>query len=54
MRMGYLDARALHPDVHACTLNEFAKEFYAMPEPGYMFSLAGWCGVGRKWRGISI
>ena len=27
MRMGYLDARALHPDVHACTLNGFAKEF---------------------------
>ena len=38
MRLGYLDARVLYPDVPVRTLEEFAKEFYALPEPGYVYS----------------
>ncbi|RPD76846.1 NAD-P-binding protein [Lentinus tigrinus ALCF2SS1-7] len=33
-RLGYLDARELYPDVPAQSLEEFAKEFYSLPEPG--------------------
>ncbi|KAI0692308.1 NAD-P-binding protein [Cerioporus squamosus] len=32
-RLGYLDARELYPDIPTTTLEEFAKEFYAMEEP---------------------
>ncbi len=33
-RLGYLDARELYPDVPVQSLEEFAKEFYSLPEPG--------------------
>ena len=33
-RLGYLDARELYPDIPAQSLEEFAKEFYSLPEPG--------------------
>ena len=39
-RLGYLDARALYPDVPVRTLEELAEEFYALPEPGYVYSWA--------------
>ena len=32
-RLGYLDAHELYPDVPAQSLEEFAKEFYSLPEP---------------------
>lgn len=32
--LGYLDARALYPDLPKYTLEEFAKEFYSLEEPG--------------------
>ncbi|TFK84353.1 NAD(P)-binding protein [Polyporus arcularius HHB13444] len=32
-RLGYLDARELYPDIPTTTLEECAKEFYAMEEP---------------------
>ncbi|EIW53920.1 NAD-P-binding protein [Trametes versicolor FP-101664 SS1] len=32
--LGYLDARALYPDLPQYTLEEFAKEFYSLEEPG--------------------
>ena len=31
--LGYLDARELYPDIPAQSLEEFAKEFYSLPEP---------------------
>ncbi len=36
-RLGYLDARELYPDIPAQSLEEFAKEFYGLPEPGITF-----------------
>ncbi|RDX45055.1 NAD-P-binding protein [Lentinus brumalis] len=33
-RLGYLDARELYPDVPVQSLEEFAKEFYSLQEPG--------------------
>ncbi|RDX46055.1 NAD-P-binding protein [Lentinus brumalis] len=33
-RLGYLDARELYPDIPAQSLEEYAKEFYSLPEPG--------------------
>ncbi|KAI1783501.1 NAD-P-binding protein [Ganoderma leucocontextum] len=33
-RLGYLDARALYPDIPRHTLEEYAEEFYMLPEPG--------------------
>ena len=33
-RLGYLDARELYPDVPVQSLEEYAKEFYSLPEPG--------------------
>ena len=39
-RLDYLDARTLYPDVPVRTLEEFAPEFYALPEPGYVYSWA--------------
>ncbi|CDO72668.1 hypothetical protein BN946_scf184985.g87 [Trametes cinnabarina] len=32
-RLGYLDARELYPDVPQHTVEEFAKEFYSLPDP---------------------
>ncbi|KAI0705991.1 NAD(P)-binding protein [Cerioporus squamosus] len=43
-RLGYLDARELYPDVPAQSLEECAKEFYSLPEPGITF-LGGRIGV---------
>ena len=36
-RLGYLDARELYPDIPVQSLAEFAKEFYAMEEPGVVY-----------------
>ena len=33
-RLGYLDARELYPDIPVQSLEEYAVEFYSMPEPG--------------------
>ena len=33
-KLGYLDARELYPDVRAKGLEEFAREMYALEEPG--------------------
>ena len=33
-RLGYLDARELYPDIPAQSLEEYAKEFYSMSDPG--------------------
>ncbi|OSC98812.1 NAD-P-binding protein [Trametes coccinea BRFM310] len=33
-RLGYLDARELYPDMPKYTLEEFAEEFYSLPDPG--------------------
>ncbi|KAI0706010.1 NAD-P-binding protein [Cerioporus squamosus] len=32
--LGYLDARELYPDIPAQALEDYAKEFYSLPEPG--------------------
>ena len=32
--LGYLDARELYPDVPVQSLEEFAREFYSLEEPG--------------------
>ncbi|RPD53615.1 NAD-P-binding protein [Lentinus tigrinus ALCF2SS1-6] len=37
-RLGYLDARKLYPDIPAQSLEEYAKEFYGLPEPGVVFA----------------
>ena len=37
-RLGYLDARELYPDIPAQSLEEFAKEFYSMPDPGQILN----------------
>ena len=39
--MGYLDARELYPDIPVASLEEFAEEFYKLPEPGYVYHWAG-------------
>ena len=36
-KLGYLDARELYPDIPVQSLAEFAKEFYAMEEPGVVY-----------------
>ena len=36
-RLGYLDARELYPDIAPLSLEEYAKEFYAMEDPGVLF-----------------
>ncbi|RPD52588.1 NAD-P-binding protein [Lentinus tigrinus ALCF2SS1-6] len=36
-RLGYLDARELYPDIPAQSLEEYAKEFYGLPEPGLLY-----------------
>ncbi|RPD58064.1 NAD(P)-binding protein [Lentinus tigrinus ALCF2SS1-7] len=41
-RLGYLDARELYPDIATTTLEECAKEFYAMEEPAEAY------GYNRK------
>ena len=33
-KLGYLEVQELYPDVPKHPLHEFAKEFYAMEEPG--------------------
>ena len=33
-RIGYLDARELYPDMPQWTLEDFAKDFYTMADPG--------------------
>ena len=33
-RLGYLDARELYPDIPVQSLEDFAEEFYSLPEPG--------------------
>ncbi|PIL32964.1 hypothetical protein GSI_05082 [Ganoderma sinense ZZ0214-1] len=37
-RLGYLDVRELYPDIAPQSLEEFAKEFYALEDPGVVFS----------------
>ena len=37
-RLGYLDAQELYPDIAPLSLEEFAKRFYAMEDPGVVFS----------------
>ena len=32
-RLGYIDARELYPDIPVQSLEEYAKEFYSLPEP---------------------
>ncbi|RDX46057.1 NAD(P)-binding protein [Lentinus brumalis] len=36
-RLGYLDARELYPDIPAQSLEEYAKEFYSLPEPAEVY-----------------
>ncbi|KAI0333236.1 NAD-P-binding protein [Cubamyces sp. BRFM 1775] len=36
-RLGYLDARELYPDIPRHTLEEYAKEFYALEDPGKVY-----------------
>ncbi|KAI8978174.1 NAD-P-binding protein [Trametes punicea] len=36
-RLGYLDARELYPDVPRHSLEDFAKEFYSLPEPAPVY-----------------
>ena len=38
--LGYLDARELYPDIPVLSLEEFAEEFYKLPEPGYTYTWA--------------
>ena len=40
-RLGYLDARELYPDIPVTYLEEFAEEFYKLPEPGYVYHWEG-------------
>ena len=37
-KLGYLDARELYPDIPKHTLEEYAQEFYAMEEPGDVYT----------------
>ena len=32
-RLGYIDARELYPDIPVQSLEEYAQEFYSLPEP---------------------
>ena len=36
-RLGYLDARELYPDMPQWTLEDFAKDFYTMADPGVTY-----------------
>ena len=36
-KLGYLDAHELYPDIPVQSLAEYAKEFYAMEEPGSVY-----------------
>ena len=36
-KLGYLDARELYPDIPVQPLAEYAKEFYALKEPGEVY-----------------
>ncbi|KAI0740726.1 NAD-P-binding protein [Earliella scabrosa] len=38
-KLGYLDARELYPDLPAQSVEEYAKEFYVMEEPGDVYTL---------------
>lgn len=37
-RLGYLDARELYPDIPVRSVEDFAEEFYKLPEPGYAYT----------------
>ncbi len=37
-KLGYLDARELYPDIVPLSLEDFAKQFYAMEDPGAVYS----------------
>ncbi|KAI0669631.1 NAD-P-binding protein [Trametes maxima] len=37
-RLGYLDARELYPDIPRHTLEDYAKEFYAMRDPSVVYT----------------
>ena len=37
-RLGYLDFRELYPDMPKHTLEEYAKEFYAVEDPGSTYA----------------
>ena len=36
-RLGYLDVRELYPEIAPLSLEEFAKQFYALEDPGVVF-----------------
>ena len=36
-KLGYLDARELYPDIPVQSFAEYAKEFYALKEPGEVY-----------------
>ena len=38
-KLGYLDVQELYPDIAPLSLGEYAKQFYAMEEPGVFFGL---------------
>ena len=39
-RLGYLNAKELYPDISQLTLENFAKDFYAMEDPGVEYKRA--------------
>ena len=36
-KLGYLDARELYPDIPVQSFADYAKEFYALKEPGEVY-----------------
>ena len=36
-KLGYLDVRELYPDITPLSFEEFAKQFYALEEPGAVY-----------------
>ena len=36
-KLGYLDARELYPDIPVYSVEEYAKVFYAMEDPGDLY-----------------
>ena len=36
-KLGYLDAKELYPDMARLSLEDFAKQFYAMEDPGVVW-----------------
>ncbi|TBU43861.1 NAD(P)-binding protein [Dichomitus squalens] len=40
-RLGYLDVQELYPDLPRYTLEQFAREFYQLPEPGWEYKAYG-------------